>query len=90
LTGPHSTDQNHKFIISDEEISFETRSESYCVCIVDIVDSTRITSRISDPKRKLYEQEWLEKDEHGVNFSYEGFMTEVNDNGLRRLKALSF
>jgi len=46
--------------------------------------------RISDPKRKLYEQEWLEKDEHGVNFSYEGFMTEVNDNGLRRLKALSF
>lgn len=51
MTGPHSTDQNHKLIISDEEISFETRSESYCVCIVDIVDSTRITSRISDPKR---------------------------------------
>ena len=44
-------DKNHSITISDEEeISFETRSESYCVCIVDIVDSTRITSRISDPK----------------------------------------
>ncbi len=38
-------------IISDEEISFETRSESYCVCIVDMVDSTGITSRIGDSKR---------------------------------------
>ncbi|MEO6728779.1 MAG: hypothetical protein ABIM99_02545 [Candidatus Dojkabacteria bacterium] len=45
--------------------------------------------RIIDPSRKLYEQDWLEKDEHGVNFSFEGFMTEVNDNGIRRLKALS-
>ena len=45
--------------------------------------------RITDPNRRLFEQEWLEKDSHGVNFSYEGFMTEVNDNGLRRLKALS-
>jgi len=44
-------DKNHIITISDEEeISFETRSESYCVCIVDMVDSTRITSRISDPK----------------------------------------
>ncbi|MDQ5869021.1 MAG: response regulator [Thermoproteota archaeon] len=43
--------KNHNFIISDEEISLETRSESYCVCIVDMVDSSRIISRISDPKR---------------------------------------
>jgi CheY-like chemotaxis protein len=45
------SDKNLNFIISDEEISFETRSESYCVCIVDMADSTRITSRIRDPKR---------------------------------------
>lgn len=50
MSGSYS-DKNHNFIISDEEISVETRSESYCVCIIDIVDSTRITSRISDPKR---------------------------------------
>ena len=45
------SDKNHNFIISDEEISVETRSESYCVCMVDMADSTRITSRIRDPKR---------------------------------------
>jgi two-component system, OmpR family, response regulator ChvI len=45
------SDKNHYFISLDEEISVETRSDSYCVCIVDMVDSTRITSRISDPKR---------------------------------------
>ncbi|MEP7103676.1 MAG: amidase domain-containing protein [Candidatus Dojkabacteria bacterium] len=45
--------------------------------------------RVIDPNHALYEQEWLEKDEHGVNFSFEGFMKEVQDNGLRRLKVLS-
>ena len=45
------SDKNLNFITSDEEISVETRSESYCVCIVDMADSTRITSRIRDPKR---------------------------------------
>jgi len=50
MSGSYS-DKNHYFISSDEEISVETRSESYCVCIIDMVDSTRITSRISDPKR---------------------------------------
>jgi len=45
-------DENQGITISDEEeISFESRSENYCVCIVDMVDSTRITSRIGDPKR---------------------------------------
>src|SRR5690606_24929948 len=44
--------------------------------------------RIIDPSKPLYDQEWLEKDEHGVNFSYEGFMTQVEDNGLRRLKPM--
>lgn len=44
--------------------------------------------RIIDPSKPLYDQEWLEKDEHGVNFSYEGFMHNVEDNGLRRLKPM--
>jgi hypothetical protein len=44
--------------------------------------------RITDSTKPLYDQEWLEKDDHGVNFSYEGFMTQVEDNGLRRLFAM--
>ena len=50
MNRPYSTDGNHNLVISDEEISIETKSESYCVCIVDIVNSTRITSAIGDPK----------------------------------------
>lgn len=44
--------------------------------------------RILDPNKPLYDQEWLEKDEHDVNFSYEGFLTQVEDNGLRRVRAM--
>lgn len=44
--------------------------------------------RIMDINKPLYDQEWLEKDEHGVNFSYEGFLTQVEDNGLRRIRAM--
>jgi two-component system, OmpR family, response regulator ChvI len=50
MTRPYTTDGNHNLVITDDEISFETKSESYCVCIVDIVESTRITSTITDPK----------------------------------------
>lgn len=41
---------------------------------------------VSDQNKPLWEQTWLEKDEHGVNHTYEGFMVNVEDNGLRRLK----
>ncbi len=44
--------------------------------------------KITDSKKPLQDQEWLEKDENGVNFSYEGFLVQVEDNGLRRLKCL--
>ena len=44
--------------------------------------------RILDPRKSLYDQEWLEKDEHGVNFSFEGFLTQVDDNGLRTIKGM--
>ena len=42
--------------------------------------------RIKDITKPLWDQEWTEKDEHGVNHTYEGFMVNVEDNGLRRLK----
>jgi hypothetical protein len=45
--------------------------------------------RITDLNKTLKEQEWLEKDEHGVNFSYEGFLNNVEDNGLRRVRAMA-
>jgi len=46
--------EKNNLIFSDiEEISFQSRSENYCVCIVDIVDSTRITARIPDSRKIL-------------------------------------
>jgi two-component system, OmpR family, response regulator ChvI len=45
-------DPNNSLILTDmEEISVDSRSENYCICIVDMVDSTRITARISDLKK---------------------------------------
>jgi hypothetical protein len=41
---------------------------------------------IRDIEKPLWDQEWTEKDEHGVNHTFEGFMTNVEDNGLRRFK----
>ena len=32
----------------DEEIKFSKQSESYCVCIIDIVNSTKITANITN------------------------------------------
>jgi two-component system, OmpR family, response regulator ChvI len=47
-------DPDTSLVLTDmEEISFDSRSENYCVCIVDIVDSTRVTARISDSKKIL-------------------------------------
>jgi two-component system, OmpR family, response regulator ChvI len=41
-------------VVTDvEEISFDSRSENYCVCIVDMVDSTQIIARISNTKKIL-------------------------------------
>ncbi len=44
--------------------------------------------KIVDINKPLQDQEWLEKDENGENHTFEGFMVNVNDNGLRRLKFL--
>ena len=39
-------------VIPDEdELSFQSSSDSYCLSFVDIVDSTRITAKISNSKR---------------------------------------
>jgi hypothetical protein len=44
---PNPSDQNSQGPGTDE-VSF-IRSQNCCVCFVDIVDSTRITSNINDP-----------------------------------------
>ena len=50
----HYNNNNNSLFLTDvEEISFDSRSENYCVGIVDMVDSTKITARISDSK-KIY------------------------------------
>jgi len=51
---PNPSDQNIK-AAAPEEVSF-IRSQDCCVCFVDIVDSTRITSSIDNPEkvRKYY------------------------------------
>jgi CheY-like chemotaxis protein len=39
-----------------EEISFLGHSQNYCICFVDMIDSTKITAQIADPEkiRKYY------------------------------------
>jgi two-component system, OmpR family, response regulator ChvI len=51
---PNPSDQN-SHAVETEEVSF-IRSQNYCVCFVDIVESTRITSSINNPEkvRKYY------------------------------------
>ncbi len=38
--------------------------------------------------KPLQDQKWLEVDDSGVNHVYEGFLINVEDNGLRRVKAM--
>jgi len=45
--------------------------------------------RITDIHKPLQDQEWLEQDEHGVKHTYEGYLVNVEDNGIRRLKCLA-
>ena len=52
MTDQNAT-KNFSLIISDEEISLDSKSENYCVCIVDMIDSTRITSMIADSKKAM-------------------------------------
>ena len=35
----------------EQEISFTTKSQSYCICFVSMVDSTETTFTISDPDK---------------------------------------
>ena len=53
---PFSLSDQNSQAAGIEEIGF-IRSENCCVCFVDIVDSTRITSSIKNPEkvRKYYE-----------------------------------
>lgn len=44
--------------------------------------------QILDTKLPLQKQNWTEKDEYGVNFTFEGYLVQIEDNGLRRLKAI--
>lgn len=40
--------------LSEDVISFSATSEYFCVCLVDIVNSTNITARLSGEKSSLY------------------------------------
>ena len=44
--------------------------------------------KVTDINKALEEQEWVEQDESGVCHTLEGYMRELNDNGIRRLKFL--
>lgn len=44
---------------------------------------------ITDVSQSLENQNWTEKDEHGVNFTHEGYMVQLEDNGLRRINAMA-
>lgn len=42
---------------------------------------------IKDQNLPLKDQEWVDPDVDGINHTFEGFMVNVEDNGLRRIKA---
>ena len=37
--------------ITSEEVSFLNRSQNYCICFIDMVDSTKVTANIGDPAK---------------------------------------
>lgn len=43
---------------------------------------------INNQNEPLEKQKWTEVDENGVNFTFEGYLVMLEDNGLRRLKVL--
>ena len=45
--------------------------------------------KITDVKKPLHEQEWLDVDEFNVNFTLEGYMKDTKNNGIRRIKVLA-
>src|ERR1051325_1670565 len=44
-------------MFSEDEIKFSNRSESYCICIIDMVNSTSVTARMTKSQdiKKYYE-----------------------------------
>jgi class 3 adenylate cyclase len=46
-----SNDNQSIFDLASEEICFLAHSENYCVCFVDMVNSTKITAEISDRQK---------------------------------------
>ncbi len=43
---------------------------------------------IKDQSKPLHQQQWNDDDENGVNHTLEGYMFNLEDNGIRRLKCL--
>ncbi|BCX14025.1 MAG: hypothetical protein KatS3mg085_557 [Candidatus Dojkabacteria bacterium] len=48
----------------------------------------RASIKVHDETKPLEDQEWLETDENGINFTKNGYLIQKEDNGIRRLKAL--
>lgn len=78
-------------------ITSVTKDENNNVCLIEYTHSIPFYGnesgiktgqiRIIDINYPLEKQEWLEVDESGVNHVLEGYMIQLEDNGLRRLKA---
>ncbi|MCA9386538.1 hypothetical protein KC669_00740 [Candidatus Dojkabacteria bacterium] len=44
--------------------------------------------KITNQNGKLQDQHWIDEDTDGTNHTYEGFMVNVEDNGIRRIRAM--
>ena len=51
VLGNWETDDNPSIFDRAQEISFLPHSQNYCVCFVDLVNSTKITAEISDQRK---------------------------------------
>lgn len=88
---------HHIMLIS--EVTRDETKESTPVVVIKYVHSSPYFGsengiregeiRITDINKPLHEQEWLEQDENGIKHTLEGYMVNVEDNGIRRLKCMA-
>lgn len=63
------------------EITYTHSSERYAP-----EEGVRIAKiKVLNQSKSLEDQKWLEEDAAGVNWTYKGYLTQKEDNGLRRL-----
>lgn len=88
--------KNSHHVLLVSKVTFDEKSQ--LPVLIDYVNSTEQYGetngvrygqiKIKDVTKKLQDQEWIDFDENKINHTLEGFMFDVQDNGLKRLKCM--